>query len=147
MATKTSVDQLNALLRDELIAIQSYAQALEGRSTFSGKTELSQCQRSHERRAEILREQIALLGGTPIETSGVLGLVAKTVEGGAVAMGESTALRMLEDWEDRGLKDYVARSEEIDPPIRQVVTSKLLPEQVKTYRVMNDLKRRLTKPD
>jgi hypothetical protein len=147
MATKTTVEQLNALLRDELIAIESYAQALQGRSAFSGKTELSQCQRSHEKRAQILREQIALLGGTPIESAGVIGLVAKAVEGGAVAVGEGAALRMLEDWEDRGLKDYVARSEEIDPPVRQVVTSKLLPEQVTTYRVMSDLKRRITKPD
>jgi len=147
MGTKSTVDELNALLRDELMAIETYAQALEGRSAFSGKAELSRCQQSHEKRAEILREQIGLLGGKPVETSGVQGVVAKIVEGGAVAIGGGVAIRVLEEWEDRELKDYVARSESLDPPIREVVTTKLLPEQVQTYRVMLDLKKRLSRPD
>ena len=134
-------------MRDELSAIETYQQALAGRSTFSGKTELSRCQQSHERRAEILREQIELLGGKPVETAGVQGVVAKIVEGGAVAIGEGVALRVLEEWEDRGLKDYVTRSESLDPPVREVVTTKLLPEQVQTYRVMFNLKKRLSRPD
>jgi Domain of unknown function (DUF2383) len=147
MGTKSTVDELNALLRDELMAIETYQQALTGRSAFSGKTELSICQLSHEKRAEILREQIELLGGKPAETSGARGVVAKIVEGGAVAMGEGVAIRVLEEWEDRGLRDYVARSESLDPPVREVVTMKLLPEQVQTYRVIFDLKKRLSRPD
>jgi hypothetical protein len=147
MGTKTTVEELNALLRDELMAIETYQQALAGRSAFSGKTELFRCQESHERRAEILREQIELLGGKPVETSGLRGVVAKIVEGGAVAIGEGVAVRVLEEWEDRGLKHYVARSESLDPPVREVVTTKLLPEQVQTYRVLFDLKKRLSRPD
>ena len=144
MGTKSTVEELNALLRDELMAIKTYQQALEGRSAFSGKSELSRCQLSHERRAELLREQIELLGGTPAGSSGFRGAVAKVIEGSAVAMGEGVAIRALEEWEDKGLKDYVARSEKLDPPARQVVTSRLLPEQVETYRVMSDLKRRMS---
>jgi hypothetical protein len=147
MGTKSTVEELNSLLRDELMAIETYQQAHEGRSAFSGKAELSRCQQSHEKRAEILREQIELLGGRPVETSGVRGAVAKVIEGGAVAMGDAMAIRALEEWEDKGLKDYVTRSETLDPPARQVVTNKLLPEQVQTYRVMHDLKRRLSRPD
>jgi hypothetical protein len=147
MGTKSTVEELNVLLRDELMAIETYQQALEGRSAFSGKTELSRCQQSHEKRADILREQIELLGGKPVETSGVRGVVARVIEGGAVAIGDAVAIRALEEWEDRGLKDYVARSESMDPPVRQVVTTKLLPEQVQTYRVLHDLKRRLSRPD
>lgn len=143
MGTKTTVEELNALLRDELVAIETYELALAGRSTFSGKTELSRCQRSHEKRAEILREQIQLVGGTPITTAGVRGIVARIIEGGAVAISETMAIRALEEWEDVGLKDYVERAEELDPPARKVVTSELLPEQVKTYGVMHDLKKRL----
>jgi hypothetical protein len=147
MATKTNVEELNALLQDELIAIETYEQALAGRSAFSGKTELSRCQQSHERRAELLREQIMLLGGTPVESSGLRGVVARVIEGGAVVMGEGTAIRALEEWEDRGLKDYLARSENVDSSARQLLATKLLPEQVETYRVMSDLKRRMDRSD
>jgi Domain of unknown function (DUF2383) len=144
MGTKSTVEELNALLRDELMAIETYQQALEGRSAFSGKSELFRCQLSHEKRAEILREQIELLGGSPVQSSGFRGAVAKVIEGSAVAVGEGVAIRALEEWEDKGLKDYVARSEKLDPPVRQVVTSRLLPQQVETYRVMSDLKRRMS---
>ena len=144
MGTKSTVDQLNSLLRDELISIDTYQQALAGRSAFSGKTELSQCQVSHEKRADILREQIVLQGGKPIETSGVRGAVAKVIEGSAVAMSEDAAIRALEQWEDKGLKDYVARSEHLEGEARRVVATELLPEQVKTHRVLADLKQRLT---
>jgi hypothetical protein len=144
MGTKSTVEELNALLRDELMAIETYQQALEGRSAFSGKSELSRCQQSHENRAEVLREQIELLGGTPVGSSGLQGVIARVIEGGAVAIGEGAAIRALEEWEDKGLKDYVARSERLDPPVRYVVTSRLLPEQVETYRVVNDLKRRMS---
>jgi hypothetical protein len=144
MGTKSTVEDLNALLRDELMAIETYEQALAGRSAFSGKTELSRCLQSHEKRAEALRDQIELLGGTPVETSGVRGAVAKVIEGGAVAMGEGVAILALEEWEDRGLKDYLERSERLDPPVRHVIASELLPEQVETYRVMHDLKQRMS---
>lgn len=144
MGTKSTVDDLNALLRDELLAIETYEQALAGRSAFSGKTELSRCQQSHEKRAEALREQIELLGGTPFHTSGARGVVAKVIEGGAIAMSDDAAIRALEEWEDRGLKDYVARSEKLDPTAREIVATQLLPEQVATYRVMSELKRRIS---
>jgi len=147
MGTKTTVDQLNALLQDELIAIETYEQALAGRSAFSGKTELSQCQRSHEKRARILREQIRLLDGTPVESSGIRGSVARVIEGGAVALGDVAAIRALEEWEDRGLQDYLARSESLEPSARRVVTTTLLPEQVETHRVVSDMNRRLNRPD
>jgi Domain of unknown function (DUF2383) len=143
MGTKTTVDELNALLRDELIAIETYEKALAGRSAFSGKTELSRCQMSHERRAGILREQVLLLGGAPVESSGVRGVVARAIESGAAAIGDGVAIRALEEWEDRGLKDYLARSESLDSTSRHLLATKLLPEQVETYRVVSDLKRRL----
>ena len=53
MMTTTTIDVLNGFLRDELAAIATYGEALHDRSAFSGKTELSTCQRSHEVRARV----------------------------------------------------------------------------------------------
>ncbi|MGD0529529.1 MAG: DUF2383 domain-containing protein [Polyangiaceae bacterium] len=147
MATKTTIDQLNTLLRDELIAIATYGQALEGRSAYSGKTELSLCQRSHEKRAEILREEIEILGGVPAEKTGLRGVVASVVEGGAVVVGEGAALRALEEWEEKELRDYLQRCDDLEPQARQIVKTRLLPEQLETHRVMTDLKHRASAAD
>jgi hypothetical protein len=129
MATKTTIDQLNTLLRDELIAIATYGQALEGRSAYSGKTELSLCQRSHEKRAEILLEEIEILVGV------------------AVVVGEGAALRALEEWEEKELRDYLQRCDDLEPQARQIVKTRLLPEQLETHRVMTDLKHRASAAD
>ena len=65
METTTTIEKLNLFLRDELAAVETYDEALRGRSAATGKRELSLCQRSHERRVAALRTEIAALGGTP----------------------------------------------------------------------------------
>jgi hypothetical protein len=146
MATKTTVDQLNEFLRDELTAIETYDQALKGRSSFSGKTELYRNKVSHEKRADILREQVRLLGGDPIDTSGLRGTVAKVIEGGAVAIGDGAALKALEQWEDHSLKDYQDHMTDLDLSARKVIEARVLPEQRETYRVLSELARGLSRP-
>jgi bacterioferritin (cytochrome b1) len=138
-----TIDALNSLLKDELAAIQTYDVALHDRSAFSGKTELSQCQRSHEARAVILREKIVSLGGEPASGPGVAGAWSKLVERGAVAISEDMAIAALEQGEDRVLHDYRAKLADVPPDVRVFLESKILPEEELTHRTLSDLKHRI----
>ena len=143
MNTTSTIDQLNSFLRDELAAVETYDLALAGRSAFSGKTELSMCQRSHEVRAGNLRDKIASLGGQPAATSGITGAWKKLLEGGAAALGENTAIRALEREEDQVLQDYRLGIAKVDPDVRAFLEATVLPEEEYTHRTMSDLKQRL----
>jgi bacterioferritin (cytochrome b1) len=142
MAT-TTIDVLNGLLRDELAAVATYDEALHERSTFSGKTELSKCQRSHEVRASLLREKIVALGGEPAAGSGLTGLWTKLVESGAVAIGPEMAILALEQGEDHVLRDYRNGISNVDPDVRAFLERSVLPEEEYTHRTVSDLKHRL----
>jgi len=141
--TTMTIDKLNAFLRDEFAAIEMYGEALHDRATFSGKTELSQCQRSHELRANLLRDKIVSLGGKPASTSGFQGAWKKLVEGTAVAVGPHMAIRALESGEDNVLRDYRKGIETMDPDMRIFLERTCLPEEEYTHRTLSDLKHRL----
>src|SRR5215217_5476486 len=96
----------NSLLRGELSAIQTYDQALE---KFSGSSETSTLERihaEHEESAQILRDHIADMGGTPDSDSGAWGSFAQAVEATAKLLGESAALKALIEGEQHGIKEY-----------------------------------------
>jgi bacterioferritin (cytochrome b1) len=138
-----TIETLNSLLRDELAAIDTYEEALHGRSAFSGKTELSQCQRSHELRVDILRDKIVSLGGNPATSTGIQGAWKKFVEGTAVAIGEEMAIRALETGEDKVLHDYRKDLAKLDPEVRLFLEQTCLPEEEYTHRTLSELKHRL----
>jgi bacterioferritin (cytochrome b1) len=141
--TTNTIDKLNSFLRDELAAIETYEEALHGRSAFSGKTELSQCQRSHELRVNVLRDKIVSLGGKPATTSGFQGAWKKLIEGTAVAIGPDTAIRALESGEDNVLRDYRKGIQAMDPDVRTFLERTCLPEEEYTHRTLSELKHRL----
>jgi hypothetical protein len=133
---------LNKFLRGELSAVETYRQALERLSTSTSATDLMENKRSHEQRVEMLRNQIARLGGSPADGSGPWGSFAKLVEGGAKLFGEKAAIAALEEGEDHGLKLYRNNSDvtRLDLATRDFVERSLLPEQERTHRTASRLK-------
>jgi hypothetical protein len=133
---------LNKQLRGELSAVETYRQALERLTNSACFTDLTENHRSHERRVELLRNQIVRMGGTPDTGSGAWGGFAKLVEGGAKLFGEKAAIAALEEGEDHGLKLYRDPSDldKLDLATREFVMSSLLPEQERTHRTASALK-------
>ena len=103
-AEKT-VEALNGFLRGEISAVETYRQAIEKLGSPVG-AQLEDCRRSHERRVDKLRDQVARLGGEPAKDSGAWGAFAKAVEGTAKLFGNTAALKALKEGEEHGLKDY-----------------------------------------
>jgi hypothetical protein len=142
LATRT-IDVLNVLLRDELAAVETYGVALHDRSAFSGKTELSRCQRSHEARAAAIRDKILALGGEPAPNAGIAGAWSRVVEIGAAAISDEMAIRALEQNEEHVHRDYATWIPNVTPEVRTFLEQKIRPEEETTYHTMSDLKARL----
>ena len=139
-----NVDRLNAFLRGEISAVETYKMALDKVDPGSpSRATLEENRRSHEERARILRSEILALGGEPSTSSGAWGVWAKAVEGGAKIVGEKAAIAALEEGEDHGLKEYRIDDKDLDPKVRQIVTSQLLPQQQQTHQRMSSLKKQL----
>jgi hypothetical protein len=139
MTTQT-VDKLNSFLRGEISAVETYRQAIEKLNGDSQVGVLNDCMRSHEQRVVLLRQEIRRHGGEPAQGSGTWGTFAKLVEGGATALGEKAAIAALEEGEDHGRDDYQRDIRDLDPSTRQFVEQNLIPEQLRTHRVMSLLK-------
>lgn len=136
-----SVRELNALLADELSACQTYGQAINKVSDPLIKTDLIRCQESHQQRVLALRERVRDLGAEPVEDAGVWGAVVKLLEGGAAIFGEKATISVLEEEEDRGLRDYRGKMEKLDLGSQALVAQSLLPAQEHTHLIMSELKR------
>ena len=144
-ATRTdTVARLAALCRGEISAVETYNQALDSGVLARFADQLRLCQSSHQSRADILRRQIAALGGMPPVSSGAWGSFVKMVEGAATALGEKAAIAVLEQGEDHGLKDYRSRTGELDLGSQALVREHLLPQQVETHRIVSTLKHSLS---
>jgi demethoxyubiquinone hydroxylase (CLK1/Coq7/Cat5 family) len=139
-----NVEQLNSFLRGEISAVETYRQALSSLKTSAHVTELTECKNSHEQRVNILKDEIRRLGGTPAESSAAWGVFAKAVEGGAVALGEKTAIAALEEGEDHGNSDYRKDVDKLDPPVRSIIEQQVLPMQLRTHAKMSALKKQLS---
>lgn len=135
------VDSLNKLLRGELSAVETYSQALERLEGSATVTDLAEAMRSHQERAETLRQHVVRLGGKPSDGSGPWGAFAKLVEGGAKLFGEKAAIAALEEGEDHGLRLYRDEIQKMDAGMRAMVEQQLLPEQERTHRTVSTLKK------
>ena len=135
------VGKLNSFLRGEISAVETYRQALDKITDPTIRSQLESCEQDHARRIDLLRARITSLGGTPDQKSGAWGVWAKLVQAGGDLLGEKTALKALEEGEDRGLNDYRRDLDELDIETRGWVESILLPNAERTHGALSALKR------
>jgi hypothetical protein len=141
MGQEASIRTLIAFLHDELATVASYRRALPGFAEAPDGDELRACLASHERRIATLEQRIRFLGGDPNEESdeedsGTAAAAGLTVGNDAA----DAAIMALEASEDRGLKHYLDDVCKLDRDTRTLVAREILPEQVRTYDSLTDLK-------
>ena len=135
MAGQASVRTLRAFLRDELTAAESYRRVLPGFEHAPDAAELRACLASHERRIATLEQRIRDLGGDPHQDDADAAAPAAAIGGGG-----DEAIAALEASEDRNLKHYLDDVGKLDRDTRRLVAREILPEQVRTYDSLSDLK-------
>lgn len=132
---------LNSLLKGELAALDTYAQALEKvDDTPELFSTLTNVRLSHESRSRKLTQRVLDLGGEPATSAGAWGAFAKFLEGGAKLFGDKAAIAVLEEGEDKGLRDYTDAIEKCGGLTCDLLQFDLLPEQKRTHDMMSSLK-------
>ena len=134
MRDEASIRTLLAFLHEELATIAGYRRALSGFSDAHRADELRACLASHERRIATLEQRIRFLGGDPDAEE------EDVIPTPALGVGDDAAIAALEESEDRGLKHYLDDVCKLDRDTRTLVAREILPEQVRTYDSLSDLK-------
>ncbi|HEU4404475.1 MAG TPA: DUF2383 domain-containing protein [Polyangiaceae bacterium] len=142
--TTASITLLNAFLRSEMSAAETYHQVLRRATDATTRATLEDCSSSHESRTRRLRDAIELMGGTPASDAGVLGTFAGLAEGAARALGGRATASALARGEARGLREYRDNLGRLDAQGKELVEDLLLPAQEHTTRVIHDLSRMLS---
>jgi hypothetical protein len=135
----TTVDWLNALLCDELAAVETYLEALTERRVPLFGAELWKCKRSHEARVNILREAIVALGGTPTASCGLNDILEQMAEVSGAEVDEEMIVRILAAGEVQILRDYHLRIPKLDRETRLFVERELLPAEEYTHEALGAL--------
>jgi hypothetical protein len=123
------IDALNALLRGEVAAVETYDQVI---AKFDGQPQAVELQRirdEHNDTAAVLRERVRHFGGDPAEGSGLWGKVTAAITGTAKVFGPAAALGTLKQGEDYGIGRYEnsLADPEIDTEDKDLIRFKLLP--------------------
>ena len=134
------VDSLNALLKGELSAVQTYDMVLDKAKTPHVISTLSNCKACHAKRVDKLTELVERSGGTPATDAGAWGAFAKLVEAGAVIVGEGPAIGSLQEGEDHGIELYNAEMKHLEGNNLSIVEGELFEAQQRTQKALADLK-------
>lgn len=131
-----SIPHLNRLLRWEMAAVEAYNQCISSIANRDIVPVLEDCRNAHLRRIEKLHDQVAKLGGIPSENAGLLGHMARIVEGGVALLSGKAALNLLADTEDHLLNEYDHQLQSLDPDSMRLVDDELMPAQARSDRMM-----------
>jgi len=123
------IDVLNALLRGEVAAVETYDQVI---AKFDGQPQAVELQRIRDQHAEaaaVLRERVRHFGGDPSEGSGIWGKLTAAITGTAKIFGPATALGTLKQGEEYGIGQYEndLTDPEIDTEDKDLIRYRLLP--------------------
>lgn len=148
--TATTTDTLNALLRGELSAIETYDQALKKLGDTKGADDLRRIHSQHREAASTLRQHVEQHGGQPDQSSGAWGAFARVVEGTAKLFGNDAALLALKQGEEHGVNAYekALMDKGLPADCATLIKSKLL-QQARAHipvldRLMAGLVKRIT---
>jgi len=131
---------LNAFLRREWAAVESYDGIIGRVETPSVRIDLTENRSSHARRVRLLTAKVHELGGMPVTSSGMWGAFRRGVDGGTPILGLSTALATLEEGEEHGLDDYLRRFSELSHELRAFLSTRIVPEQQTTHSCLARLR-------
>jgi hypothetical protein len=134
-------DALNALLRGEMSAVETYTQAM---SKFDDETAIADLQKirdEHSRAVRLLRDHVVGFGAHPVESPGAWDAFSAAVTGGAKAVGPAAALAALRQGEEHGINEYQSalENEHLHSDCQRMIRADLLPACRKHVEELNRL--------
>ncbi len=140
---RACIDACNQLLRGEIAAIETYTQAISSFSADRETPSLRHILAVHEDNASRLRQHIAEMGGDASFSSGMWGGFAKALEGGALALGDSPALAVLQAGEEHGVREYEEALQDpgVMESMKNVIRLHMLPRSQENVNTLLRLKK------
>lgn len=129
--TTTTLEQLNEFLSIDLGLAASCTTAIGMIEDPDLRQQIEEIQRSHEMRADILREEVQDLGGTPTDQFHRWSMI--TADSGKAAL---KALLVAEEW---SLNHHRGMLDRKDFDVRDLVEGDLLPEAERTHAIISSL--------
>jgi hypothetical protein len=123
------VDALNALLRGEVAASETYDLVLPKFENHGEAVQLQRIRDEHVDAAAVLRERVRHFGGDPSEGSGIWGKLTAAITGTAKVFGPATALGALKQGEEYGVGQYEGTLADsyVDADDKELIRYRLLP--------------------
>jgi len=123
------VKSLNAVIRGEISAVETYDQALARFGTECAAAELHHIRDEHEEAVDYLRGQVAEFCGDSDHGSSSWGVFAAAVTSTANAIGMATVLQALKEGELHGISQYesMLANDEVHAECKNIIRSRLLP--------------------
>ena len=138
-----SIRQLNAFLRGEISAVETYRMAIEKLAQVEFGSEnvavLRAIMDEHGWAIRVLRGRILELGGTASDSSGIWGAWAKFTMGAAKLFGATTALKDIKEGEEYGLKEYLDGLKNLDGVSVDLIGEQLVPNQRRHINVLRQI--------
>ena len=121
-------DALNALLRGEMSAVETYTQALGKFDDSAVIADLQKIRDEHSRAVRELRDSVVRFGGRPAESAGPWGAFTNAVTATAKSVGPATVLAALRQGEEYGISEYESalENEHIHPDCQRMIRTDLL---------------------
>ena len=132
---------LNALLRGELAAVETYTQALGTSDDQEMIADLQKIRDDHSRAVRLLRDQVVQFGGVPADSSGPWSAFTAATPAGAKVVCPTTTLAALRQGEEHGISEYESalENDDIDPTCQHLMRTDLLPAGRKHVEELNSL--------
>jgi len=127
--TDKTINVCNALLRSEISTIETYAQAINKFASRVPDSALQRIRSDHAKSAALLRMLVTDGGGEPSANSGLWGDFVQAIEGAATLVGESPALRILQQGEALGITEYreALANPDVSENAKNLIRLELLP--------------------
>lgn len=102
--TTTSINELNAYLKGEYMAIDSYEKYIEKLHTPQAKEDMNSILKDHKEHAHMISERIKQLGGNPVQSVGISGKMGELMNSikNIGPRSDEEIFREASYWEEKG---------------------------------------------
>ncbi|MDA3959151.1 MAG: DUF2383 domain-containing protein [Planctomycetota bacterium] len=138
--TDQQVTTMNRFLRGERAAVETYSRSIARMDQVP--PELFEARRLHIERVDLLSRHVWKLGADPDLDSGYWGSFANVMTTIAAAIGDGSALMVLEQGETMGTDDYLDGLTDLPEPSRGLLKDEILPRQHKSQVIIGTLRER-----
>ena len=134
------IKELNTALKGEHMAIESFDHYIQDAADQNTKKNLMDLQQQHQFHAMQLSERIEQLGGNPINTSGMIGVMAEIKNKVTPKKYiDNNMIKSAVEGEEMGIQAYSEIMANLSDPSNQRLTEEMMIENIRIVEKLNQM--------